>query len=47
MQWVQDHLYYYHHHALRAWHNMTPAQYGTLLIFIAVVGWLMMKSGSR
>lgn len=47
MQMVNDYLYYYHHHALRAWHNMTPTQYGSLLIAIAVTGWLLMKSGGR
>jgi hypothetical protein len=45
MQTVQDHLYYYQTHLLRSWHNMSPMQYGYLLITIAVIGWLMMKSG--
>lgn len=44
MQFVLDYLYYYKTFALRSWHNMTPAQYGCLLITIAVVGWVMMKS---
>jgi len=26
------------------WENITPDQYGALLITVAVVGWLMMKS---
>lgn len=47
MQTINDHLYYYQSHTLRAWQNMTPAQYGYLLITIAVIGWIMMKSGSR
>jgi hypothetical protein len=47
MQTVHDHFYYYHQHLLRSWHNMTPTQYGTLLIVIAVTGWMMMKSGAR
>jgi hypothetical protein len=29
------------------WHHMTPAKYGTLLISIGVVGWLLMKSGMK
>jgi len=26
---------------------MTPIEYGTLLIFIGVMGWLMMKNAGR
>ena len=29
------------------WHHMTPAKYGSLLIAIGVVGWLLMKSGIK
>ena len=31
----------------KTWHNLTPMQYGYLLISIGVVGWLLMKSSSR
>lgn len=30
-----------------AWHNLTPAQYGALLIGVAFFGWLLMKSTGR
>jgi hypothetical protein len=29
------------------WHHMTPAKYGTVLIGIGIVGWLLMKSGIK
>jgi len=38
---------YYSEYASNAWTNMTPPQYGILLISVAVFGWLLMKSGSR
>lgn len=47
MQWINDHLYFYQQYFLKSWHNMTPPQYGYLLITVAVIGWVMMKSGSR
>jgi len=47
MQFVTDHLYFYKSYLLEAWHNMSPMQYGYLLVTIAVVGWLLMKSSPR
>ena len=47
MRVVTDHLYFYQKYFLSAWHNMTPMQYGYLLVTIAVVGWLCMKSAAR
>ena len=47
MHVVWDHLYFYQKYFLSAWHNMTPMQYGYLLVTIAVVGWLCMKSAPR
>ena len=47
MQVVWDHLYFYKKFLLSSWHNMTPMQYGYLLVTIAVVGWLSMKSAAR
>ncbi len=29
------------------WNNMTPPQYASLLIFVAVVGFIAMRSKSR
>jgi hypothetical protein len=47
MSVVTDHLHFYQKYFLSAWHNMTPMQYGYLLVTIAVVGWLCMKSAAR
>lgn len=37
-------LRFYRDYALDFWDNITPMQYGCLLIAVAVGGWLMMKS---
>lgn len=47
MQTVYDYFYFYQKYLMGAWHNITPMQYGYLLVTVAVVGWLMMKSGAR
>ena len=47
MQFVWDYLHFYRQYALEAWANMTPMQYGYLLVTIAVIGWALMKSGAR
>ncbi|MBI3862124.1 MAG: hypothetical protein HY290_09540 [Planctomycetia bacterium] len=47
MQVVWEHLEFYKQYLAGAWANMTPMQYGYLLVSIAVTGWALMKSGSR
>lgn len=47
MQFVYDHLDFYQRFLLRAWHNMTPMQYGYMLVTVAVVGYLSMRGGPR
>jgi hypothetical protein len=47
MQTIYDHMYFYRKFFYQAWENMTPMQYGFLLVSVAVVGWIMMKSGAR
>jgi hypothetical protein len=42
-----DYVDYYTKLATDGWHNITPTQYGYLLISIAVVGWILMKSGQK
>lgn len=29
------------------WNHMTPVKYGTLLIGVAIFGWVLMKSGNK
>ena len=47
MRVVTDHLVFYQNYLLNAWLNMTPMQYGYLLVAIAVTGWLLMKSDQK
>jgi hypothetical protein len=47
VQIVWDHLHFYQSFLLKSWNNMSPMQYGYLLVSIAVVGWACMKSGGR
>lgn len=47
MQIVTDHLAFYENYLLNAWLNMTPMQYGYLLVAIAAIGWLLMKSDQK
>lgn len=44
---VNYYLRFYRDYALDRWNEMTPMQYGCLLISIAVFGWLLMKSGIK
>lgn len=44
---ISEYLGFYASYGQKRWSNMTPVEYGTLLIFIGVVGWLMMKNAGR
>ena len=44
---ISRHCDVYSKLARDAWRDMTPMQYGCLLIGIALVGWLTMKSGPK
>lgn len=46
MQVVWDHLIFYQKFLASAWANMTPMQYGFLLVSIAVAGYALMKNGA-
>jgi|GEM_PF-1865276 len=41
---VRQYLRAYEHYAADFWNNMTPMQYGMILIFIAICGYLLMRS---
>jgi hypothetical protein len=32
---------------MKYWNNMTPSQYGGLLITVSLIGWLLMKNGAK
>jgi hypothetical protein len=44
---ISYHLRFYGRFIAEQWRDMTPMAYGTLLIGIAVFGWLFMKSGTK
>jgi hypothetical protein len=47
MQFVNDQIHFYKRFILDSWGNMTPMQYGFLLVAVAAIGWLCMKSAPR
>ena len=47
MQTVNDYLYFYKGYVFETWNNMTPMEYGFMLVAIAAIGWLCMKSAPR
>jgi hypothetical protein len=47
MQFVNDQIHFYKRLILDSWGNMTPMQYGFLLVAVALIGWLCMKSAPR
>ncbi|MEZ6058308.1 MAG: hypothetical protein R3C01_16535 [Planctomycetaceae bacterium] len=38
---------FYQNYLAQKWDQMTPMQYGTVLISIGVVGWLLMRGSGR
>jgi hypothetical protein len=42
-----SYLRFYRNYAERRWDNMTPMEYGVLLIGVGVFGFLLMKNASR
>jgi hypothetical protein len=44
---VTQYYNFYASYAEKRWNSMSPMEYGTLLILIGVMGWLMMKNSGR
>lgn len=42
---ARQYLTAYQRYAIDFWEHITPMQYGCILIGVAVVGYIMMKSG--
>ena len=42
---IQQYIKAYQRYAVHFWENMTPMQYGCILIAVFVIGYLLMKSG--
>lgn len=47
MQFVNDQFHFYKRYIFETWDNMSPMQYGFLLVAVAAIGWLCMKSAPR
>jgi hypothetical protein len=45
--WATRYGRYYVRYAEDRWNNMTPIEYGSVLILVALFGWLLMKSQRR
>ncbi len=46
MQTITYHLEFYRQFLISSWDNMSPMQYGSLLVAIAVAGWMLMRHGA-
>ena len=44
---VVRYAHFYKSYAIQRWEHLTPPEYGSLLILIAVVGWLAMGNGKK
>ncbi|MEZ6067750.1 MAG: hypothetical protein R3B90_19030 [Planctomycetaceae bacterium] len=44
---IGDYLRYYQKYALDKWHHLTPMQYGTLLLIVGGLGWVLLKGAGR
>ncbi|MBX3443642.1 MAG: hypothetical protein KF774_14640 [Planctomyces sp.] len=42
--WMQQYYRFYTRYAVESWNNMSPMQYGMVLIGVFLFGWLLMKS---
>lgn len=46
-QTIVSYFTVYRKTASHAWNNMTPQDYGAILIFVALGGWFMMRSNLK
>ncbi len=44
---INSYFHFYGKFLLKEWHQITPMKYGSLLIGIAVFGWLLMKGSDK
>lgn len=47
MKAIELYLRFYEDQIFRAWDNLTPMQYATILIAVAAIGWVLMKRGAE
>lgn len=46
MQAIEAYLRFYEDQLFRLWDNLTPMQYGLMLLTVGILGWVLMKSGA-
>jgi len=44
---VGEYYHFYTSYGARRWNNMSPMEYGTVLVMIAMMGWFLMKNAAR
>ena len=45
--YVSRYVHFYQKFLTQKWDNLTPMQYGTMIIVIAVFGWVLMRSARK
>jgi hypothetical protein len=46
MKAIETYLRFYEDLLFRLWDNMSPMQYGMILLAVGTLGWVLMKSGA-
>ena len=46
MKAIETYLRFYEDLLFRLWDNMSPMQYGMMLLTVGILGWVLMKSGA-
>ncbi len=44
---INRYLRFYERYLEKKWENLSPMDYGMILIFIAVMGWILMRNGMK
>lgn len=47
LDFCHEYSTFYVNYLNKRWDNITPMEYGMVLVVIAFIGWLLMKSGAR
>lgn len=47
MKAIELYLRFYEDQLFRLWDHLTPMQYATILIVVALLGWVLMKRGAE
>ena len=47
METWNEYSIFYANYLNKRWDNISPMEYGLVLVAIAVIGWLLMRNGTR